>query len=69
MTAAHRAALREPVTGLGDTEPGPLDLIEHPAMVQARADSALPWWFWEAAAVVFVATIAISAVFPLGFAS
>ena len=35
----------------------------------AEESLALPWWFWEAAAVVFVGTIAISAVWPLGFAS
>ena len=69
-TRAHYESLAaEAVTGLGDTEPGALDLIEHPAITQARDDIALPWWFWEAAAVVFVATVAISAVFPLGFAS
>lgn len=41
------------------------------ARVEAEAAEAiaLPWWFWEAAAVVFVATVAISAVFPLGFAN
>ena len=40
------------------------------ARVQAEADAAtaLPWWFWEAAAVVFVGTLAISAVWPLGIA-
>jgi hypothetical protein len=38
--------------------------------VQREADEAcaLPWWFWEAAAVVFVATIAISSIYPWGFA-
>ena len=41
------------------------------ARVEADAEQslALPWWFWEAAAVVFVGTIALSAVWPLGFAS
>ncbi len=41
------------------------------ARVQAEADAAtaLPWWFWEAGAVVFVATIAISVLFPRGVAS
>ena len=58
----------EAVTGLGDTEPGALDPLEHPAIVAANEATALPWWFWEAAAVVFVATLAISAVWPLGFA-
>ena len=59
----------EPVATLGDTEPGPLDLVEHPAITQARADTALPWWFWEAAAVVFIGTLAISAVWPWGWAA
>jgi hypothetical protein len=36
---------------------------------EADAATALPWWFWEAAAVVFVLTLAISAAFPWGFAS
>jgi len=38
--------------------------------VQREADEAcaMPWWFWEAAAVVFVATIAISSIYPWGFA-
>jgi len=63
-----RVTSREAVTGLGDTEPGDLDLLEHPAIVQARADIALPWWFWEAAVLVFVATIAASALFPGGVA-
>ena len=58
----------ETVATLGDTEPGELDAVEHPAVIQARADLALPWWFWEAMAVVFVGTIAISAVYPWGVA-
>ena len=64
----NRAAHREAVTGLGDTEPGELGELEHPAIVQARADLALPWWFWELAAVVFVLAIALSAAFPWGMA-
>lgn len=41
------------------------------ARVQAEADAAiaLPWWFWEAAVVVFVLTIAISTIWPWGVAS
>jgi len=44
-------ASREAVTGLGDTETGDLEVLEHPAIVQARADIALPWWCWEASAL------------------
>ena len=65
MNARHIEA----VSGLGDTEPGELNTLEHPAVVAASEATALPWWFWEAAAVVFVGTLAISAVFPLGFAN
>ncbi len=32
-------------------------------------DIAMPWWFWEAAALVFVAVLALSSIFPWGFAS
>lgn len=67
MSRAHHLS-HEPVATLGDTEPGALDHLEHPAEVQARIDCALPWWWAEAAAAIFVATVAISALFPWGFA-
>jgi len=40
------------------------------ARVEADAEkaTALPWWFWEFAAVVVVGTIALSAAFPWGVA-
>jgi hypothetical protein len=66
-----RAAHHEAVATLGDTEPGQLDEIEHPehpAMREAREATALPWWWAEAAAVIFTATIAVSALLPWGFA-
>lgn len=66
--AAQAIVHHEAVATLGDTEPGHLDEVEHPAITQARADLKLPWWFWEAAAVVFVGTIVLSAAFPWGVA-
>lgn len=68
MSAAHHATGLEAVTGLGDTEPGALDMLEHPAAVQARADMAMPRWFWHLAPVALVGAIALSAVWPWGFA-
>jgi hypothetical protein len=35
---------------------------------EANAATALPWWWPEAALVIFVLTIALSAAFPLGVA-
>lgn len=45
--------------------------VELAARVEQEAADAtrLPWWFWEAAAVVLVLSIAASAVWPLGVAS
>lgn len=62
----------EPGETLGDTTPGafdPLDLLaEHPAITEARAATALPtWWPWAAAALL-AATMALSIVFPWGWA-
>lgn len=62
----------EPAETLGDTTPGafdPLELLpEHPAITEARAATALPtWWPWAAAVLLF-ATMALSAVFPWGWA-
>ncbi len=38
--------------------------------VQREADEAcaMPWWFWEAAVVIFVGAIAASSIYPWGFA-
>lgn len=36
---------------------------------EAREATRLPWWFWEAAVVVFVGVIAASAAWPMGLAS
>lgn len=44
------------------------ELVER-VEAEARAATALPWWFWEAAALVFVAVLALSSLFPWGFAS
>lgn len=38
------------------------------ARVQAEADHAAPWWFWEAAVAAFILAIAASAVWPMGVA-
>lgn len=35
---------------------------------EAEAATALPWWWPEAAALVIIATIAISMAFPMGVA-
>ncbi len=40
----------------------------HPAQQQAADATRLPAWFWLAAPVIFVATVALSAVWPWGFA-
>ena len=58
----------EAVTGLGDTEPGALDMLAHPAIVAADADLAMPAWYWLLAAATLVGACAASAVIPWGFA-
>lgn len=69
------AAASEPVETLGDTTPGAFDALdhllppEHRAVRQALEDCSLPaWWPWAASAV-FVITLAVSAIFPWGFAT
>jgi hypothetical protein len=53
------------------TLPGMLCSHELAEQVQREADEAteLPWWFWEAAVVVVVVTLALSAVYPWGLAT
>lgn len=71
-TRAYYEAQAAEACSTPDTVPADMAYsAEVVARVEAEAAEAiaLPWWFWEAAAVVFVATIAISAVFPLGFAT
>lgn len=61
----------EPIETLGDTFPGPLDqseLMEHPAMVQARADMAMPRWGWFVLAAVLCGVLVASHLWPMGFA-
>lgn len=62
----------EPSETLGDTTPGAFDALEpmqeHPAVQSAREACALPEWWPFAAAVVLVLTMALSAVFPWGWA-
>lgn len=41
---------------------------QHPAELEAADATRLPGWFWLAAPVVFVATVAASAVWPWGVA-
>ena len=52
------------------TAPGMLYSSELAERVQreARDATALPWWFWELAAVVVVIVLALSALSPLGVA-
>lgn len=44
------------------------ELVER-VEAEARAATALPWWFWEAAALLVVAVLALSSIFPWGFAA
>ena len=39
----------------------------HPAEVEADEATRMPRWFWLAAPVVFVAAVALSAIWPWGF--
>lgn len=67
MTSAHL----EQAETLGDTTPGAFDdlpTLEHPAVLQARADLATPPWAWWGYAAALVAAIAGSALYPWGFA-
>lgn len=64
MNARHIEA----VSGLGDTEPGELDMLAHPAIAAADADLAMPWWYWLLAATALVGACAMSAALPWGFA-
>ena len=36
---------------------------------EARGATALPWWFYEVAAIIFVITVAASAAWPWGWAT
>jgi hypothetical protein len=55
---AHYAAVQDMENTAGNAE-----LV---ARVNAEADAAtaLPWWFWEAAIVVFFVTLLISVLWP-----
>jgi hypothetical protein len=43
--------------------------LAHQVNAQAERDLALPAWFWPVAVVVFLLTIAASAVWPMGVAT
>lgn len=64
---AHYEALLRAAENARDTAYN-ADIV---ARVEAEADAAtrLPWWWPEAAVVVFVATLLISVLWPLGWAS
>jgi hypothetical protein len=53
------------------TQPGALGYAEgqHPAQLQADADLALPWWAWEAAGILLVLVIGLSAALSNGVTS
>ena len=53
------------------TQPTPLDYAEgqHPVQLQARAELALPWWFWEVAGLVLVLVLGLSAACANGVTS
>lgn len=65
----RRAPPAQPADDM-ETAPGMLYSHELAERVNLEAEDAtrLPWWFWEAAVVVFVGVVVISSVFPWGWA-
>ncbi len=66
------APVAEPADDAPITIPDALEYSHHLAQrVQREANeaTALPWWFAEAAVVVFVLAIVLSSIWPMGVAS
>lgn len=70
--------IRTPMDGNGPLPPE--DTTTAPGMLysneladrverEAREATRLPWWFWEAGAIIFVVAVASSAAWPMGLAS
>jgi len=62
LALAHYAAVQDMENSAANAE-----LVDR-VNAEADAATALPWWFWEAAIVVFFVTLLISALWPWGFA-
>lgn len=70
MSAPHTPRSGQPGAG-DDSAPGLLYSAELVRRVEREARDAtrLPWWFWEAGAVIFVVAVVASSVWPWGVAS
>jgi len=67
MWLRRRSGFAEAVDTLGDTAPGAfdaLDMLEHPAAVEAARDTAIGPWRWLVIAVIAVAACAAPAIWP-----
>jgi len=67
MWLRRRSGFAEAVDTLGDTANGAfdeLDMLEHPAAIEAARDTEIGAWGWLAVACVAVAVCALSAIWP-----